>query len=91
MMTALDRAVLAFRAEPSDHNHAVLMAQMDLHSANVQRRNAAERVLQNMDDSLACPYPDCITYIDHNGPHEFSWGDSIPWPPESDNNEDEQS
>jgi hypothetical protein len=36
------------------------------------------------DDSLACPYPDCLRYVDHQGLHEFPWGDSIPWPPEAD-------
>jgi hypothetical protein len=35
-------------------------------------------------DSLKCPYPDCARYVDHPGPHEFPWGDSIPWPPEAD-------
>lgn len=38
----------------------------------------------NNNDFLACPYPDCLRYINHHGPHEFSWGDSIPWPPEAD-------
>jgi hypothetical protein len=40
--------------------------------------------MQADNDTLACPYPDCITYIDHRGPHEFPWGGSIPWPPEAD-------
>ncbi len=45
----------------------------------IEIKTAADAV-----DSLACPYPDCLTYVDHRGPHEFSWGDSIPWPPEAD-------
>lgn len=49
---------------------------------------AAEEVSEPEDDSLACPYPDCARYVDHRGPHEFPWGDSIPWPPEADNDYD---
>lgn len=38
------------------------------------------------DDSLTCPYPDCVLSEHHYGltPHQFPWGDSIPWPPFAD-------